>query len=69
LEAYPLRRPSAICKVAGGGRWVPEHTPETVPRMFPLVGKSRKRPYQVEIELAEQKEEKKYQSKIVQHGG
>ncbi|KII86522.1 hypothetical protein PLICRDRAFT_44124 [Plicaturopsis crispa FD-325 SS-3] len=25
LDAYPLRRASALCKLSGGGRWVPKH--------------------------------------------
>ncbi|KAF8185880.1 hypothetical protein K438DRAFT_1973721 [Mycena galopus ATCC 62051] len=48
LDAYPMHRPSLLCKVSGGGRWEPKPGAADPALRVPVVG--GKPPYELEME-------------------
>lgn len=65
LDAYPLRRSSAICKATGGGRWEPKQEP--VKPWYRIPG--GKAPYELDMEREEQQERDRRANPIVRDGG
>jgi hypothetical protein len=65
LDAYPLRRSSAICKATGGGRWEPRQSPPHPHYRIP----GGKAPFEVEMEKEEEAERLRRQNPIVRDGG
>ncbi|KAJ7076246.1 FYVE zinc finger-domain-containing protein [Mycena belliarum] len=66
LDAYPLKRPSVLCKAAGGGRWEPSpHTPDPSQRV-PLIG--GKAPFELEMEREEAEERRRRSNPVIKDG-
>jgi hypothetical protein len=65
LDAYPLRRSSAICKATGGGRWEPKQSPPHPGYRIP----GGKAPFEVEMEQEEEQERLRRLNPIVRDGG
>jgi hypothetical protein len=65
LEAYPLRRSSAICKLTGGGRWEPKQTPLHPGYRIP----GGKAPFEEEMEREEREELLRKLNPVVRDGG
>jgi len=65
LDAYPLRRSSAICKATGGGRWEPRQSPPQPHYRIP----GGKAPFEIEMEKEEEAERLRRQNPIVRDGG
>ena len=66
LEAYPLRRPSVLCKATGGGRWEPKQSPVLDFYRVPVPG--GKAPFEIEMERLEMLEQLRRQNPIVKDG-
>jgi len=65
LDAYPLRRASALCKATGGGRWEPKHSP--LPSGYRIPG--CKAPFELEMEREEAEARKLRLNPVVRDGG
>jgi hypothetical protein len=65
LDAYPLRRSSAICKATGGGRWEPKE--ELIQPCYGLPG--CKAPFELEMEREEAEEHMRRSNPVVRDGG
>jgi hypothetical protein len=67
LDAYPLRRPSLLCKASGGGRWEPKpHTVDPALRV-PIIG--GKAPFELEMEREEAEERRRRSNPVIRDGG
>ncbi|KIY51177.1 hypothetical protein FISHEDRAFT_56718 [Fistulina hepatica ATCC 64428] len=66
LDAYPLRHPSGVCKVAGGGRWKPR--PVTVLSGYRVPVPGGKAPYELEMEREEREARLRQRKPLVQDG-
>jgi hypothetical protein len=64
LDAYPLRRASAICKATGGGRWEPKQEPLNPTFRVP----GCKAQYEVEMEAEEEQERIRRSNPIIRDG-
>lgn len=65
LDAYPLRRSSAICKATGGGRWEPKQIQQHPGHRLP----GGKAPFEIEMEREEEEERLRRLNPIVRDGG
>lgn len=65
LDAYPLRKSSAICKATGGGRWSPKQSPPQPGIRIP----GGKAPFEIEMEREEEEARLRYLNPVVQDGG
>ncbi|KAI0041137.1 hypothetical protein FA95DRAFT_1501835, partial [Auriscalpium vulgare] len=61
LRTYPLRRPSRLCKAAGGGRWTPK--PVVQP---PVPG--RKQAFEVRMDAAAAAARERARNPVVRDG-
>ncbi|KAJ7801928.1 FYVE-domain-containing protein [Mycena olivaceomarginata] len=64
LDAYPLPRPSLLCKASGGGRWEPK--PHTVDPELCVPSIGGKAPFELEMER-EEAEERRRRSNPLTH--
>jgi hypothetical protein len=65
LDAYPLRRSSAVCKATGGGRWCPKQSPPQPGLRVP----GGKAPFEIEMEREEEEARLRHLNPIVRDGG
>jgi hypothetical protein len=65
LDAYPLRRSSAVCKATGGGRWCPKQSPPQPGLRIP----GGKAPFEIEMEREEEEARLRHLNPIIQDGG
>jgi hypothetical protein len=65
LDAYPLRKASAICKATGGGRWCPKQSPPQPGLRIP----GGKAPFEIEMEREEEEVRLRHLNPIIQDGG
>jgi hypothetical protein len=65
LDAYPLRRSSAICKATGGGRWYPKHSLPQPGLRIP----GCKAPFEIEMEREEEEARLRRLNPVIQDGG
>ncbi|TFK99621.1 FYVE zinc finger-domain-containing protein [Pterulicium gracile] len=66
LDAYPLKRSSALCKVTGGGRWHPKADPVPSGYRTPVIG--GKAPFEIQMELEEAEERERRSNPIIRDG-
>ncbi|EGN91802.1 hypothetical protein SERLA73DRAFT_192018 [Serpula lacrymans var. lacrymans S7.3] len=64
LDAYPLRRSSAICKATGGGRWEPKQSPPKHGLRIP----GCKASFELEMEREEEEQRRRRSNPIVRDG-
>lgn len=65
LDAYPLRRSSAVCKATGGGRWCPKQSPPQPGLRIP----GGKAPFEIEMEREEEEARLRRLNPIIRDGG
>lgn len=71
LDAYPLRRSSAVCKATGGGRWEPKQSSPEPGYRIPFTGKPGclgLAPFELDMEREEEKERIRRMNPIVKDG-
>jgi hypothetical protein len=66
LDAYPLRRPSSVCKATGGGRWEPKQMPVLVAYRQSTTG--GKAPHEILLEQEAEEESMKKENSIIRDG-
>lgn len=64
LDAYPLRRASAVCKATGGGRWSPKQSPPQPGYRIP----GGKAPYEIEMEREEEEARLRRLNPVIRDG-
>lgn len=65
LDAYPLRKSSAICKATGGGRWCPKQSSSQCSYRIP----GCKAPFEIEMEREEEEARLRLMNPIIRDGG
>ena len=65
LDAYPLRKSSAVCKATGGGRWCPKQSPPQPGIRIP----GGKAPFEIEMEREEEEAQLRHLNPVIQDGG
>jgi len=64
LDAYPLRRSSAVCKATGGGRWCPKQSPPQPGLRIP----GGKAPFEIEMEREEEEARLRHLNPVIRDG-
>jgi len=64
LDAYPLRKASAVCKAMGGGRWCPKPSPPRSGYRIP----GCKAPFEIEMEREEEEARLRQLNPIIRDG-